>query len=218
MATRYPYVTGIAGLDGTITHLRSSFPQIVDSAALKKLGFAPNSESRVINVLRFLNILGEDGGGTDVAKETFLQHNDAEFQQRFGQLVQSSYAALFDLHGDNAWKQSLDSLIQFFRTTDKTSAIVGRRQANTFLCLSQLAGHDAPTEGKQKSTPSAAPRKERGSKRAVSASTSVSALTPERAKPKVGLTVRIEVNLPADGSQETYDRIFKSIREHFIDG
>jgi len=33
-----------------------------------------------------------------------------------------------------------------------------------------------------------------------------------------GLTVRIEVNLPADGDQETYDNIFRSIRKNLIDG
>jgi len=32
----------------------------------------------------------------------------------------------------------------------------------------------------------------------------------------VGLTVRIEVNLPADGDQDTYDKIFKSIRENLL--
>jgi hypothetical protein len=30
--------------------------------------------------------------------------------------------------------------------------------------------------------------------------------------------VRIEINLPADGDQETYDRIFKSIRENLLNG
>jgi hypothetical protein len=29
--------------------------------------------------------------------------------------------------------------------------------------------------------------------------------------PNFGLTVRIEINLPATGDQETYDKIFKSI-------
>ena len=32
----------------------------------------------------------------------------------------------------------------------------------------------------------------------------------------VGLTVRIEINLPANGSQATYDNIFKSIRENLL--
>ena len=36
-------------------------------------------------------------------------------------------------------------------------------------------------------------------------------------EPRVGLTVRIEVNLPADGDEEVYDRIFRSIRKNLID-
>ena len=34
----------------------------------------------------------------------------------------------------------------------------------------------------------------------------------------VALTVRIEINLPAAGDQDTYDRIFKSIRENLLRG
>lgn len=33
----------------------------------------------------------------------------------------------------------------------------------------------------------------------------------------MALTVRIEINLPAGGSKETYDNIFKSIRANLID-
>jgi len=35
-------------------------------------------------------------------------------------------------------------------------------------------------------------------------------------KPDVGLTVRIEVNLPPDGNSETYDAIFASINKHLM--
>jgi hypothetical protein len=35
-------------------------------------------------------------------------------------------------------------------------------------------------------------------------------------QPDVGLTVRIEVNLPPAADQETYDRIFRSIRENLL--
>ena len=37
-------------------------------------------------------------------------------------------------------------------------------------------------------------------------------------KRDLGLTVRIEINLPATGDQETYDKIFKSIRENLLNG
>lgn len=216
--TKHPYVTAIGWLDKTIAHLRSSFPPIVDSGVLKKLGFAPNNESYVINVLRFLKVIDADGAGTGAAKAAFLQHDDAAFQRQFGELVQSSYAALFDLHGDGAWEQTLDSLIQFFRTTDSTTGVVGRLQAKTFMQLSQLAGHGAPTSRARKGTPDGRPSKESKTKKVATVAASRSAPPPERAKPQMGLTVRIEINLPADGSQETYDRIFKSIRENFIDG
>ena len=33
-----------------------------------------------------------------------------------------------------------------------------------------------------------------------------------------GLTVRVEINLPADGTKETYDNIFKSIKENLLGG
>ena len=36
-------------------------------------------------------------------------------------------------------------------------------------------------------------------------------------KKDMALTVRVEVNLPANASQDTYDAIFKSIRANLID-
>jgi hypothetical protein len=36
-------------------------------------------------------------------------------------------------------------------------------------------------------------------------------------KRDMALTVRIEINLPAGGTQETYDAIFKSIKANLID-
>lgn len=47
-------------------------------------------------------------------------------------------------------------------------------------------------------------------------STDLAKPPPAPNEPHVGLTVRIEINLPADGDQETYDRIFRSIRENLI--
>ncbi|MDE2180489.1 MAG: hypothetical protein KGJ40_06545 [candidate division NC10 bacterium] len=37
-------------------------------------------------------------------------------------------------------------------------------------------------------------------------------------KGNVGLTVRIEINLPAQGDQETHDRIFQSIKQNLLNG
>ena len=218
MATRHPYVISNGALNGTITHLRSSFPDTVTPATLKKLGFAPGSERLIINTLKFLGIIDDDGSGIEAAKETFLLDDEA-FQQGFRALVRSSYAGLFDLHKDGAWQLQRDSLVQFFRTNDKTTAIVGQRQAKTFLLLCQISGY-----GELKTTHTPRRAKATAAKGQVANNAKVAAAAPSTLNempptmPRVGLTVRIELNLPANGTQGTYDRIFKSIRENLIDG
>src|SRR5690606_29787149 len=111
-------------------------------------------------------------------------------------------------------------LTGYFRTTDKTSEVIGGRQAGVFQVFRSLAGHESAED---KSAPKS-PAKARGSR--AKAATPQSKATPaasDETKVKVGLgssegrkdmalTVRIEINLPANGSKETYDNIFKSIR------
>jgi hypothetical protein len=229
VADKHPYVSGSGPLFQIVNQLRKSFPAGgVTADTLKKLGLAPNNESYVINILRFIGIIDEEGKKTEAAGKVFNQHDDAAFQKAFAGLVKSAYSDLFSLHGDDAWKLDLDALIQYFRSTDDTSAIVGRRQATTFQGLSALSGHaEAPqvkaSPVKKTQAEKAAPKKLAKKKD----STIVS--EKEGSEPNansggggtrgrdVGLTVRIEINLPADGNQETYDRIFKSIRENLID-
>ena len=221
MATKHPYVISNEALSGTVTHLRKSFPDTVTQATLKKLDFAPGSESLIINMLKFLGIIDDGGSGTDVAKEIFLL-DDAAFQQGFRALVQSSYSDLFDLHAEGAWQLQRDRLVHFFRTNDKTTAIVGQRQARTFSRLCQLSGFGEPKSRPSRRTSAAPPKAQIAKKSAKEiAAAPVPAGVSAPAIPQVGqvgLTVRIELNLPADGSQETYDRIFRSIRENLLDG
>ena len=61
MADKHPYMSGSAGLVQAVTHLRKSFPSEVTAETLKKLGIAPNNETYVINILRFINAVDEAG-------------------------------------------------------------------------------------------------------------------------------------------------------------
>jgi hypothetical protein len=225
VADKYPYMSGTGSLVQIVSHLRRSFPAGgVTADTLKKLGLAPNNESYIINALRFVDVIDEEGKKTEGATRVFSQHDDAAFQQAFAALVEAAYSGLFELHGGDAWTLDRDALIQFFRSTDDTSAIVGSRQASTFVALSSLSGHgDAPVvktpSAKRAQGEARSPKPPAGKK----AGTQVSPLARSgdgahaSARRDVGLTVRIEVNLPADGDQQTYDRIFKSIRENLID-
>jgi Family of unknown function (DUF5343) len=220
LAEKHPYSpAGGGGITATITQLRKSFPPKVTSETLKKLGIASNSESYVINVLRFIGVLDAEGNKTKDATKVFTKHNDGDFQLGFEAMVKSAYAELFNLRGDGAWDLPIDDLINFFRTTDQTSDLTGRRQAVTFQTLASLAGHgEAPGPPRPKQ-PKETKRKNGKVREAESGAGGVTLRhSPGNGSQQrdFGLTVRIEVNLPQGADQETYDRIFRSIRENLL--
>lgn len=228
MADKHPYVQGPGSLASAVKHFRRSLPATVDAKTLKKLGIAPNNESYVLNVLRFLGLIDQEGKSTDDAKKTFTLHDDDAFASAFADLVKAAYRDLFELNGDAAWDLDQDALVTFFRSSDETTATVGRHQASTFRHLAGFSGHGdvlgpktplvkAPRESKAAKSSKKSPAKKPSVQSEIPEVTPVSTSSAETSH-AVGLTVRIEVNLPADGSQVTYDRIFKSIRENLLNG
>lgn len=224
MATTHPYISGAGNITQMVNQLRKSFPQTVNSDTVKKLGLAPNNESSVISVLQFINLLDKEGKKTSGASEVFSKHKDEDFAKAFEKLVSTAYSSLFDLHGQGTWDLSADDLITFFRQADQTGAAIGQRQAATFRVLANLSGHGdlpVPKAGKSKMPNGALKAKPVAKMKSAPAAQTV-LVTPAGQLPhslggsSFGLTVRVEINLPADGSKETYDNIFRSIRENLL--
>jgi hypothetical protein len=223
MADKHPYAQGTGALIQFLDQLRKSFPATVNADLLKKLGLAPKNESYIINVVRFLKLIDEEGKRTMDAQKLFTTHEDEPFQANLSKLIESAYSELFQIHAADTWSLAEEKLISFFRQTDQSSELVGKRQAATFRAIAAYAGH-----GETLSAPKARPAK-RAERTPAKASKSGQGSAAEKQEPatpghtkgtpaNVGLTVRIEVNLPSTGDQETYDRIFKSIRENLING
>ncbi len=224
MPTKHPYTASAGQLTSTFVQLRQSLPPQITAETLQKLGLAPKNESYVLNVLRFLDLLGEDGNVVEANKEVFYQP-DPGFAKAIERLVKEKYADLFRHFGDDAWTAEKSKLVSYFRTTDSSSATVGNRQAGTFLTLAGLAGHgEIPvarprgTNGDQNGRAGGSkPRRQTSRKSRVTPGATPGDDSSASAR-QFGLTVRIEVNLPENGDQEQYDRIFRSIRENLIDG
>lgn len=237
MADKHPYTSGAGGLFAAVAQLRKSFPPKVTAETFRKLGIAPNNETYIVNILRFLKIIDAEGNKIPKAASVLVQHDETQFQAGFSELVESAYSALFELHGADAWSAQTDKLISFFRSSDHTSDIVGRRQANTFQTLAAISGK---VEGQPAKTSAAKPKKaESTTAKKQSAKSSSKSNTPQNSSEAanqpsgvtinsqgtgggntsdMALTVRIEINLPAGGDKETYDNIFKSIRENLLNG
>lgn len=227
MAANYPYVSAQGALVKAFDQFRKTFPPTLDADALKKFSIAPANESYVVNTFRFLELIDDDGKRIDSATE-FFYGDDGTFSSGLDAVVSAAYQALIADHGQAAWEQSKETLTSWFRVTDKTSELVGGRQAQTFLTLAALAGHG------ELRRPSAKPNSGSSAKREPSARKVAAGKRPDtKVRPNVeasqappaadslsgavGLTVRIEVNLPANGTPDAYDAIFASLRKHLID-
>ncbi len=214
----HPYISGAGNITQMIGLLKKNFPATITSDTVKKLQIASNNESYVINALHFLGIIDEQGKRTDKGHDVLSIHNDADFKTEFAELVRTAYKDLFDLRGEDAWTMSRDDLIGYFRTTDKTSAIIGTRQYTVFEALRSLSGYEQPDAGPAKTKgKSAKPKAVKARKNTKKVEAPIT-ITPEElpVKRDMALTVRIEINLPAEGSQETYDNIFKSIKANLF--
>jgi len=240
VAEKHPYTSGPAGIVQTVVQLRRSFPAQVNSDTLKKLNIAPNNEGYILNIMRFIGVLDSTNKRTADAVAVFNKHDDKEFEAGFAQLVSNAYQDLFELHGEGAWSLPTDKLISYFRSTDHTSDVVGKRQASTFSTLANIGGkveispRPAPTKAKRgdsskaasngngvRSNKSAKPPKADHVESPPAAMPSGALSLPAKGRGHadshgMALTVRIEINLPAGGDQDTYDRIFKSIRANLL--
>jgi len=217
----HPYISGVGNITQMIGYLRKNFPATVTSETVKKYGLASNNESYVINALQFIGLIDEDGNRTEVGHEVLTTHDEAEFGTKFSDLIMNAYKDLFALYGEEeTWALPRPKLIGYFRQADKTSEIIGTRQAAVFQALRSIAGHEvlaeskAPAATKAPKTRAAATKvpKSKAAEAATVAAQTLSTPGKVPTKPGMALTVRIEINLPSEGSQETYDAIFKSIK------
>lgn len=226
----YPYTSGQGAIAQTFAQLRKGFPSKVDAGYLQRFGIAPANESYIIAILRFLGFINDDGDRRDDGIG-FFYASDEEFKSGLEQAVRDAYSQVFDEMGDGALTAERSGLTNWFRAADKTSALVGQRQASTFQTLLALAGHGQiptarvvgakkpadPSAGNTKPSPKKADRGagDRKTQAREALKEGGPSLTTTSTS-DVGLTVRIEVNLPPSGDANTYDAIFASIKKHLM--
>jgi hypothetical protein len=220
----HPYISGPGNVEQMIGYLRKNFPQTVSADTVKKLSLAPNNESYVINALQFIGVIDGDAKRTKEGQDVFLLPDD-DFSEAFADLIRNSYRDLFALRGEDAWMLGKTELATYFRTSDKTSEAIGSRQAGLFQVFARLSGFESGSRTVSE-VPLAIRRTAKakvGSAKSVKAvkgdikiNTEPSAQVEVPARRDMAMTVRIEINLPANGSKETYDNIFKSIRTNLI--
>lgn len=227
----YPYTSGQGALIATFTQLRKNFPPKVDAAYLKRFNIARSNESYVISILRFLDLIDDEGNKVENNTGFFFGSEEA-FKQGLENAIRSAYAPLFDEMGDDALTAERSTIAHWFRQSDRSSELVGNRQASTFQTLAALAGHGelpARATAAKKAAGNGTPAKKVAAKKVATPRKPAERPAEQNNQDQgatagvqvkngqdVGLTVRIEVNLPPGGDADTYDAIFASIKKHLM--
>ena len=221
----YPYTSGQGALTQAFAQLRKGVPAKIDAGYLQRFNIAPANESYIISILRFLGLIDEDGGRIEDGSD-YLFGGDEKFKTGLEGAVRNAYSQLFDEMSD-PFQEEQENLVHWFRAADKTSDVVGRRQASTFLTLAALAGRrDLPaarTNPQKVATSVEGAAKKKAPSAAKQARPKVNSGGTQSEEPghasqerEFGLSVKVEVNLPSDGDAATYDAIFASIKKHLM--
>ncbi len=219
----YPSIAGANNIINIIKQLRNNFPPNIDVKTIKKYEIAPKAEKPIVNMLIFLKLIDENGKPIPKNANVFLK-DGTDFQLGFAKIIQDAYDKLFELYGDTTWNSNDKILLAFFR--EEVGGALGSAQyrVKTFKVLAELAGkRDArskPTMHVKSSAPTKINKPKQDTPK-INAPKSAPIITPTEKlqltpSGNFALSVRIEVNLPSDGTKETYDNIFKSIRENLI--
>ena len=219
----YPSIAGANNIIKIIEQLRNNFPPNIDVKTIKKYSIAPKAEKPIVNMLMFLKLIDDDGNRISENRNIFLK-NDTAFQLGFTKIIKDAYDKLFELHGDTTWNLDDEILLAFFKEEVGGALGGGLYRVKTFRVLAELAGKRDARSKTTVQVKSPAPTKTNKPKQDMPKSNTPKSapftIPTEQAhlKPSgnFALSVRIEVNLPSDGTKETYDNIFKSIRENLI--
>jgi hypothetical protein len=151
-------------------------------------------------------------------------HKEEDFQASFADLIREAYKDLFELRGDQAWSLNKLDLIAYFRNADKTSDAIGTRQAAVFRVFAALSGFNDVgdstkpkiSKSKEKTPRSVANKVSPKTRLPLEQNITSNQNGAHTSSRDMAMTVRIEINLPADGTRDVYDNIFKSIRANLI--
>ena len=221
MTAPHPYISGPDNIRKIIDQLRRKFPATVTTETIERFRIAPKSERYVINALRFINLIDNNGSKNAENAKAFLHHKEEDFQNAFGKIVKEAYNKLFEDRGDDAWQLGTEDLVTFFRQADAKSASTGRSQANVFQVFATLSGKREGSITQKQKTSTTTKKTNTTAKKVQNPSKEIQSGEYEpsnKITDNLSMNIRIEINLPPNAGRETYDDIFKSIRKNLING
>jgi hypothetical protein len=208
MAVSLPYLVSYKNLPALFEKINSAkIPEkFTHNFLLTTIGLKGTNDRALIPLLRNLGFL--DPSGTPTPAYRLLKGEKKKAVLADG--VRRAYGPLFDADQE-AHKLASDRLKSLVAQITGTDADLTGRIANTFSALTKLADFEAQTSDTQDDA-----KKENA---ATDDEVDKPAIDADKAKPLKGLRTEfhynIQVQLPSNGTEETYLNIFNAIRKTF---
>jgi len=206
MAENPPYMNAYGLIPKILSKLREApRPEKFTQDFLgTKLGFSGGSAKAFIPFAKRLGLIGGDGSPTELYTK-FRSTDQAVSGFAMAQAIRTGYKDLYDRneYAHDLTPEKLQGLIVEVTGLEKGSSIV-RSIQNSFLALKEHADFGAGTPAEAESTKGAA----------VEATKPTAPGVPE----SVHLAYTIYLNLPETTNVAVFNAIFKSLKEHLLQG
>ena len=189
------------------SRLRQAVPRVVDESYIRTItGRAESYALNVVQNLRAIGLINDEGKPTDLAAKL---RNDNRYSEACKEIIQSVYPPELTQHGYTSSQRR--EIHEWFLVSAGLSESTARKKAAFYRILVSeidpnelLGSYEDDLEEKLQD--------EAESKKVVKPKKV--ALDPNQKH--ITLTVRMEINLPSGADAETYDNIFKSIKENLL--
>jgi hypothetical protein len=182
-------------------------PKVTHSFLQTTLGLKNTSDRALIPLLRHLGFT--DTSGTPTPTFSLLKNSHKQ-KAAIAAGIRHAYAPLFSAD-ENAHKLSMDKLRSLISQVAGTDADMAARIANTFAALTKVADFDGEVgedEQKKSKDKEDADKEDQEDDEKSNQKGRLKGLRTE-------FQYNIQVQLPANGSEETYLNIFNAIRKTF---
>lgn len=186
-------------------------PETFNRQHLKDIGFTSSNHHSFIPLLKGLGFISSTGVPTERYRH-FL--DDSRWSKVLAEAIKESYGDIFVIVSKPS-SSDRTAIAGKYKSTYNCSANQADRNAKTFLALLALADEDTLYAKKPSSDTTGDLSGDDVADDQVPSDQTKG--DPSKLGLQTGLHYNIQIHLPATKDIETYNAIFKSIREHLID-
>lgn len=209
----YVYITNPAKIGKFLkTIQKAGVPQKLTSRHLEALGFKSNNDRPLITIMKAINFVSSSGE----PKERWQKYrNKTQAPVVLAQGIREHYADLFKMYPDAHIKDN-EALHNFFSTHTTVGESTLKFMIATFKALVALADF-------QSEIPSVSTKLEKDALIATGAGATqqqaqaAKTLLQGQAKGGFAININVELALPENATEETFDAFFKSMKKHLLD-